>query len=320
MKLEIRSLGSEGRQEAIGGIGGLEVTLGKTTRRLPGMCANQMDYDRGDAYDVPVKPTMFNYHYVIKNGKVTDEEIEDIRTEFAKIQKKHSPEIMSTSFAAQKSVKLTQDTRMALLLLQRELGTTFVGDIELHRNQSLEQMKVGLADLDRLDTEQVKSPSISLQCDVAGTFKEKAEYLVLKGRYLRLNVQWGGYVKYAKNWIALTKLLRQETKWCNMVGITPRRTPHNKPPIRSNIAFGLKHGAHTFCFGAPRFDSKNNKSYALDGGDWYYKETQNAYAYDVARSLNVAHSELETMGRLIGTPAFEDYYLRRGGLHIAKSL
>lgn len=320
MKLEARSLRSESDQNAIGGISGLEVVLDEIKYRLPSMCANQVDYARGEECGVQVNPTMFNYHYTIKNNKVTDREIEKIKSEFAKIQQKYNPKITSMSFAPIKAIKLNQSTRMTLLQLQMELGTTFVGDLELHRNQSLDQLKQGLVDLDKLDTEQIKSPSVSLQCDAPELFKKKAEYLVVKSKHFRLNVQWGGYKYYDKNWISLENLLYLKTKWCNMVGISPRRTRRNRPPIRSNIAFGLKHGAHTFCFGVSKFDSKDDKSYTLDGDDWYYKETQNSYAYDVARSLNVAHGELESMGKLIGTAAFEEYYRNRGGLHITKSL
>lgn len=316
MRLEIRSLQSS-EQKPIGGISGIEAILHGKTYRMPDVCANQRDYERGERCKVAVITRMFNYHHVIgNNGKVTDREIEDIKSTFSLVKRKHRPEITSVSFVPQKKVRLAGSVRKMLLELQKELGATFIGSIEAHRNQGIEEFRNELDELDCVDTNQIKSPTVNIQCSITRAFREKFEYAILNDKYPRVNVVWGGYRAHYKNWKAMQEALAKKTKWCNVVGIFPRRTPSNKPPVRSNIAYGLAHGAHTFSFGKTWFKTKSNKSYVLNGNSWYYDETQNDYSVDVARSLNVAHNELKAMCEIVDTPKLENYYMSRGGLHI----
>lgn len=316
MRLEVRSLRSAG-QKPIGGISGIEAALHGKFYRMPGVCANQIDYERGEQCGMAPITRMFNYHHVIgSSGKVTDEEIEGIKSTFGLVVKKYHPEITSVSFAPQKKVRLAGSEGRVLLELQKELGTTFIGSTEAHRNQGLEEFRNGLDELDRVDTDQIKSPTVSIQCSIARAFREKLECATLNDKYPRVNVVWGGYKTYYKNWKAMQEVLTKKTKWCNMVGIFPRRTPSNKLPIRSNIAYGLAHGAHTFSFGKTRFDTKTNKSYVLNGDSWHYDETQNDYSVDVARSLNVVHNELKTICEIVDTPNLENYYMSRDGLRV----
>ncbi len=316
MRLAIRSVPLLSELAQSSGIRGLEVTVGQKTYMLPELCANQIDYSRGEECEIKAKPTMFNYHYVIDKAEITSTDIQSIKTTFKQIEHDYEPDITSMSVTAVKKINPTYEQRMSLLELQRELNTTFIGDIESNRNQGLDGLKKDLEDLDRFDTNQRKSPSINLRCDVGSRFEEKMRYILNCNDYLRFNVQWGGYKIYNRNWNMLSQLMSENKKWCNMVGIFPRRTKYNKKPIRSNLAYGLAHGVHTFCFETTMFRGQKSRSYLLDGDSWCYEESDNDYARDVAQSLNVAYDEVKGISKKIGKASFDEYYGNRVGLNI----
>ncbi len=60
------------------------------------------------------------------------------------------------------SHEIGEEKRNAFLDLQRRLKTTFLSDIEIDKNQGIQEFKTQLDSLDAFDTEQIKSPTISM--------------------------------------------------------------------------------------------------------------------------------------------------------------
>ena len=226
----------------------------------------------------------------------------------------HKPKVTSMSFG--RNITFSHTTRIDILNLQKDLGTTFIACPESDMRQDVDGLKNDLEELENFDTDQIKCPTIDMECPLP-QLTEKARYIVDESRYNRLNIRWARYGAVEK-WIMLSKLLYTKKKWCNMTGLFPRRTQgsKNNPNTTSNIVKGLMYGVHTFCFSWPPV--RGNTVHLFNRDDWCYQEKPEEYGHELAElhSFNSIQEELSVIHDEIRASTFGDYCMKKEGLRM----
>lgn len=303
MRSERRPGQGTGSSALVADIGGVEY-------KLPSLCANNPDYDKATKFNLKIESSMFNYHVV------RDKDVRDLKNhtmnKFKDMVQRHSPAVTSMSFG--RNLGDSDISRSEMLQLQKDLNTTFVSCPESDLKQGVSGLRGDLEELDSF-TEQIKCPTIDSKCPLE-QFRQKAEYIVNESEYSRFNVNWGNYEDVEK-WVALSKILYEKKKWCNMTGLYPRRTLSTKkyPKTTSKIVQGLLYGVHTFCFSWPPKGKSN--AYLFDSSDWCYRKTSE-FGYEVAtiRSFNTIQKELQMVHERINSSTFNDYCEEKEGLRM----
>lgn len=314
MRLTVKAVRSERRQSQKAGVNALVAVIDGTEYRLPSLCANNPDYDKATKLGLKLNSDMFNYHVM------RDENVRDLKShtisEFKKLTQMHNPTVTSMSF--DRKIRGDELSRSEMLQLQKDLNTTFMSYPESDLKQDVPGLKHDLEELESVNTNQIKCPTIDSKCPLS-PFRQKAEYIVNESNYKRFNVNWGNYMEIEK-WVALSKILYGKKKWCNMTGLYPRRTRTSKrfPKTTSNIVQGLLCGVQTFCFSWPL--TGKSDAYLFDAIDWYYNKTDDlGYEEATIRSFNSIQKELQTVHERIGTLTFGEYCEKKEGLLMVAS-
>ena len=179
-----------------------------------------------------------------------------------------------------------EERRNEFLKLQMKLKTTFLSDIEIDKNQSTQEFQTQLDYFDSIDSDQIKSPTISMQT-TEEVFEEKLN-VILDKKYDRVNVEWGGKTDYYDNWFNLSKLLFKKKIICNIVSIN--RVRDYSEPYESNVLKQFMLGASSCSTGY--YGGGNNKekrkpqrSFVLNENTWKYEEHPEI-SYELANTLS----------------------------------
>ena len=256
---------------------------------FPYMNATKQDFDKSSEVN-PLQSQHFQFFVNELSSNLLDITTEcrqnQIATNFLDVIEQHEP-VIKDIVLYYNSHEIGKERRDAFLDLQIRLNTTFLSDIEFDKNQSFEDFQRQLQNLDSIETEQIKSPTINMITPIE-LFKKKLELILENNKYDRFNVEWGSQGKYFDRWLLLSKLLSKKKIICNVVSINQKRNYYE--PFESYIAKQFMIGAHSCSTGYYGGGDKNEKrlpprSFILNENNWYYEE-QPEISYNLANTLS----------------------------------
>jgi len=209
-----------------------------------------------------------------------------ISTNFLNIIEDYNPILTDITLYYKKDEIVGQNRRKAFLELQQNLKTTFISDIEIDKNQNTQEFQRQLDYFDSIETDQIKSPTVSMYT-AEEIFEEKLN-LVLDKKYDRVNIEWGGQSDNLENWLTLSKLLIKRKIICNVVSI--HRTRDHSEPYESNVLKQFMLGASSCSTGyTGGGDSKKprspQRSFILNENNWKYEEHRET-RFNLANTLS----------------------------------
>lgn len=243
---------------------------------FPYMNANKQDFDKSSEVN-PLQSQYFQFFVNELDSRLpditTDCRQNQISTNFLDVVYEHNPILTDITLYYDSHV-IGEERRRAFLNLQQRLKTTFLSDIEIDKNQSIADFRTQLEYLDSIETDQIKSPTISMTTPL-DLFTKKLEIILENERYARFNVEWGGQSKYFGRWLELSKLLSKKKIICNVVSINQKRNYYE--PYESYVLKQFMLGAHSCSTGYYGGGSKNKKrapqrSFVLNEKTWNYNE------------------------------------------------
>ncbi len=244
---------------------------------FPYMNATKQDYDKSSEAN-PLQSQHFQFFVNELDSRVPDITTEcrktQISTNFLNVVFSDHPPIFTDITLYYNSHEVGEERRKAFLDLQKKLKTTFLSDIEVDKNQGVNEFKIQLEDLSSIETNQIKSPTISMSTPTE-LFVKKLEMIFEKG-YDRFNVEWGGQTKYSDRWLKLSKFLVEKRIICNMVSINQKRNYYD--PFESYVVKQFMLGVHSCSTGYGGFGGNKNrkptpqKSFVLNENTWNYNE------------------------------------------------
>ena len=243
---------------------------------FPYMNATKQDFDKSSEVN-PLQSQYFQFFINELDSRLpditTDCRQNQISTNFLDIVYEYNP-ILTDITLYYDSHEIGEERRRAFLNLQQKLKTTFLSDIEIDKNQSIADFRTQLEYLDSIETDQIKSPTISMITPL-DLFTKKLEIILENERYDRFNVEWGGQSKYFGRWLELSKLLSKKKIICNVVSINQKRNYYE--PYESYVLKQFMLGAHSCSTGYYGGGSKNKKrvpqrSFVLNEKTWNYNE------------------------------------------------
>ena len=267
----------------------LKCKINDITVEFPYMNATKQDFDKSSEVN-PLQSQHFQFFINQLDSRLPDITSEcrknQISTNFLNIIDEHDP-ILTDITLYYDSHEIGEERRRAFLDLQSRLNTTFISDIEINKNQSIQEFQRQLEYLDAIETDQIKSPTISMTSPLE-LFEEKLKTILDKNRYDRFNVEWGGQSKYSDRWLKLSELLVNQKIICNMVSINQKRNYHE--PFESYVLKQFIIGSYSCSTGYYGGGNKNKKrkpkrSFVLNEKTWNYEERPEI-SYDLANTLS----------------------------------
>ncbi len=257
---------------------------------FPYMNATKQDFDKSSEVN-PLQSQHFQYFVNELDPRVPNITAEyrqnQIRSKFSSIVDEYEPVLTDVTLYYDDH-EVGQDTRIAFLNLQRELNTTFLSDIEIDKNQSIRDFTTQLDHFHSLDSNQIKSPTISMSTPF-DLFEEKLK-LILDKKYDRFNVEWGGQSKYYDRWLLLSELISKKKIICNGVSINQKRNYYE--PFESYVVKQFMLGVHSCSTGYTGFPKKDKNTkpkpqriFVLNEHTWNYEERPEI-TYDLANTLS----------------------------------
>ena len=157
---------------------------------FPYMNATKQDFDKSSEVN-PLQSRHFQFFVNELDPRVPDITADcrqnQISTNFLNVVDEHDP-VLTDITLYYDSREVGQARKTVYLDLQNRLNTTFLSDIEIDKNQSITDFTTQLQDLDSIDTEQIKSPTISMSSPLE-LFEKKLEVILENNRYDRFNVE-----------------------------------------------------------------------------------------------------------------------------------
>ncbi len=255
---------------------------------FPYMNATKQDFDKSSEVN-PLSSKYFQFFINQFSPPVPDITTEcrqnQISTNFLNVIDDHKP-LLTDITLYYDDHEVGEERRSSFLQLQMKLNTTFISDIEIDKNQSTQEFQTQLNDFDSLDTDQIKSPTISMS-STEETFQEKLNMIIDK-KYDRFNVEWRGKTKYFDNWINLSKFLLNKKIICNVVSI--HRVRNYSEPYESNVLKQFMLGASSCSTGYSgggdnKKKRKPQRSFVLNENTWEYEENPEI-SYNLANTLS----------------------------------
>ena len=262
---------------------------------LPYLAATKQDYKKSDSANIPdasLSSRLFQYYINMEyygDVDITNADLQvTITKNFNSIIESKKPLISDINFWWDGTV-WTPEQRTAALNLQLTLGTDFLSDVVIDKNNiTINDFKNQLDSLlHDFDTDKPKCPTISMGTPI-DIFIAQLE-LISKKKFKRFNVEWGGITNYLP-WVELSEFLNDKPIWCNLTSINRKRQGHS---MRSNAMIGFVHGgAHSCSNGYPFFyndDTFEPKSHLLNKNTCCYEPDPNS-PYEI--SDTVSHNRL----------------------------
>lgn len=234
---------------------------------FPYFCASKVDYDKSSEWNADhddklnIHSEILQYHVDIQKSKIMTYKCkEKIKDHYDRIVDEHSPIIKDFDFVKCNQV-WTTDERTTALNLQKDLNTSFLSDVVVDRtNINIEIFEAQLDDLDAVDKNSIKCPTISLYTPLK-MFQKQLD-IIIGRKYKRFNIEWGGITRTHAKWLALS-MIDNKKIWCNLVNIFQKMQQSSR---RSNPMIGFIHGFHTcgLSFKNPRRPEHNKPWELLD--------------------------------------------------------
>lgn len=256
---------------------------------FPYMNATKQDFDKSSEAN-PLQSQYFQYFVNELDSRLPDITTEcrqnQISTNFLNVVDEYDP-VLTDITLYYDSHEIGEERRRAFLDLQSRLKTTFLSDIEVDKNQEINDFREQLEYLDSIETDQIKSPTISMVSPLE-LFEKKLEVILENNRYGRFNVEWGGQSKYYDRWLKLSKLISTKKIICNVVSINQKR--RYSEPYESYVTKQFMLGVCCCCTGYYGGGNKNKKrapqrSFVLNENTWNYEERPEI-SYDLATTLS----------------------------------
>jgi len=298
------------------------------THELPALCAGHADYEAGRASGVRTRAGLFNYHHVSRgSASLASRATRDgIARRIRRIQGRHGP--TTTVITVAHAGGLPVAGLRAHHALQDSLPVDIISGAD-DPGWTFEQFKEGLEELDRLDTDKEKTPTLHLRSPL-DVFAQKLDHAT--SRYGMLNLVWGGYTTDYTKWEALTQKAHRWGGWCNVVQIprkhTPAVTTDGQKTRQSNVGLCLLRGGsaygHSWPMGMRGRDRANPRARTghpwgekparsrptmmFNRHTWCYDPTSHGASMAAALSFNAVQDELDLARQAIRDGAFYDVY------------
>ena len=266
---------------------------------FPYMNATRQDFDKSSEVN-PLQSQHFQFFINQLDPRLPDITTEcrqnQISTNFLNIIDEHDPVLTDITLYYDPH-EIGPERRRSFLELQRRLKTTFLSDIEVDKDQSITDFQNQLEYLDSIDTDQIKSPTISMSSSLE-SFEGKLAIILENNRYARFNVEWGGQTNYYDRWLRLSQLISKKKIICNLVSINQKR--NYSEPFESYVLKQFMIGAHSCSTGYMSGSRKNpsntkpQRSFVLNENTWNYEE-QPEISYNLANTLS--HNTLSKITR-----------------------
>ncbi len=257
---------------------------------FPYMNATYQDFDKSSEVN-PIQSRFFQYfinEFSPPSPAITTRcRQTQISTNFLNVIENHHPILTDiTLFYSNNQQPVGEERRSAFLKIQQDLNTTFISDIEIDKNQDTRHFKTQLEYFNSIDTDQIKSPTISMT-STEEVFEEKLNF-ILDEKYDRVNVEWGGQSTNSDNWINLSKLLFEKKIICNVVSI--HRVRDYTEPYDSNVLKQFMLGASSCSTGYlgggnNKIKRKPQRTFVLNEKTWKYEEHPQT-PYNLANTLS----------------------------------
>ena len=328
MPVEIVRTGSS--YDRNGGVGchALDVRIGGMTHEFPALCAAHSDYEAGRASGVRIRADLFNYHHVSRDpASLASRATRDgMAGRIRRVQERHKPALTSITIAH--AGGLPAAALREHYALQDSLPVNFISGAD-DPDWTLDQFGESLEELDRLDTDKEKMPTLHLRSRI-GMFIDKLDYVM--SRYDRFNLVWGGYTTGFARWEKLLSQVYRWGGWCNVVQIPRKHTPvitiAGQKTRQSNVGLCLLRGGSTYCHswpmgmrvrdrdgsrgraGRPRGvnPARLGSTMMFNRQTWCYDQTAHEAKMAAALSFNAVQDELGVAREAIRNGTFYDVY------------
>lgn len=241
---------------------------------FPHFNANKSDYDKAGRSATNLTSQSFQYFVNELDPRVHDILHEDRKQKISD----NFNEIVTTRTPLLTDITLYYDShdvgierRNEFLKLQKELNTTFLSDIEADKHQDLIAFTNQLDSLDAFDSDQIRSPTISMHTSDE-LFAKKLDKIFERG-YDRFNVDWAGAGSNSTRWLILVRELVNKKIICNMTSIIQNRNYY--PPFESFVMKQFLLGVHScgigYTGGGGSKDTEPKKM-LFDEKSWQYNE------------------------------------------------
>ncbi len=229
---------------------------------------------------------------------------------------KYPNSILDIGYDFIKNYKKREAERQSILEIQKTLKTLFLSDIEVNREQSVEDFASHLENLENPHN-QIICPTIDLEIVTPGLFTAKLDY-ILEKKYPRFNVKFASFDTNYINWLRLSQRIFGKDVWCNMTSVTKGHF-HTTPPQKSLLACTFLYGVHTASHNYRRFGKFNDdKPYekpkeitgrVLDRNSLCYNKMRISPEEAVVESMNNLSREIEKIKEHVKKETFFSEYV-----------
>lgn len=211
----------------------------------PYFCASKRDYDKSDDARINLHTKIFQHLVEVTNFNarpITDFDRQtSIIKKFNTYVDHFKPQFSDVTFYVDGNT-IDNDTRNAILSTQERMNIPFLNDVQLNRNQTLDEFEEQLESFIAYRSNRIKSPTLSLKMP-AELFNKKLSLIIKKKLFNRINLEWGGEISSDDNWNTIAEASQKNAIWFNCVAVIQRRE-HNTP-FNSNVMKSILRGVHT---------------------------------------------------------------------------